>query len=196
MRPRTGSRPAGNHALIPPRLLRADERTAQPWRNGAGLTRDVAVDRPGDAFGWRVSIATIDRDTPFSAFPGYDRTLLQIAGGPLLLALPVRSVFLRPGEHVAFAGETAVMGRVGTTVTALNVMTDRNLFSHRIGRRTVRAGERFAATAVTILVALTNGLIVDGRHIAALDAILMKTGASCMLHGDGVVAAIHIDRNS
>jgi hypothetical protein len=56
----------------------------QPWRNGHGRTRELlAWPRAGDD-GWRVrvSVADIEADAPFSAFPGVARwfTVLKGAG--------------------------------------------------------------------------------------------------------------------
>jgi environmental stress-induced protein Ves len=45
------------------------------WKNGGGTTREVVTQPPGaafDEFNWRVSIATIASDGPFSTFPGVD----------------------------------------------------------------------------------------------------------------------------
>jgi len=54
-----------------------------PWKNGAGSTTEIAV-FPQDAgftdFDWRVSLATIGADGPFSVFPGVDRTLALVEG--------------------------------------------------------------------------------------------------------------------
>ena len=50
------------------RLLRAAERRAEPWKNGGGVTREVAACgaevETGD-FDWRVSIAEVAAPGPF-----------------------------------------------------------------------------------------------------------------------------------
>ncbi|MFN9927385.1 MAG: HutD family protein, partial [Phenylobacterium sp.] len=59
-------------------LLRAADRLAVPWKNGGGITRELAVWPPGasfDDFVWRVSMAEVHQDGPFSSFPGVDRIL-------------------------------------------------------------------------------------------------------------------------
>ena len=59
-----------------------------PWRNGGGDTLEIARD-PADggatAFRWRVSVATVERDGPFSHFPGVARTLVLMDGAGLRL---------------------------------------------------------------------------------------------------------------
>ncbi|MFF3017676.1 HutD family protein [Streptomyces sp. NPDC057939] len=76
------------------RILRAADRTAVPWKNGGGVTREIAA-RPAPSgtgdFAWRVSLAEVDADGPFSVFPGVDRTLTLAEGAGMDLTVE--------GEH-------------------------------------------------------------------------------------------------
>ena len=59
-----------------------------PWKNGAGLTRELAIspaDASVDDFDWRISVAAIERDAPFSAFPGVDRCIVLLRGAGMRL---------------------------------------------------------------------------------------------------------------
>ncbi len=58
-----------------------------PWKNGLGVTTELAVARrPGeDGFDWRISTATVASPGPFSVFPGIDRSLAIVRGGTLTL---------------------------------------------------------------------------------------------------------------
>lgn len=59
---------------------------AMPWRNGRGSTLEIAREPDaGDDFTWRLSLADIDRDSDFSAYPGYRRALALVAGNSLHL---------------------------------------------------------------------------------------------------------------
>ena len=54
------------------RVLLSDVK-ASPWKNGGGVTREIAKGAaagPDDDWGWRISIAEVERDGPFSTFPG------------------------------------------------------------------------------------------------------------------------------
>ena len=54
------------------RVLRAADRRAVPWKNGGGVTREIAVSPEGagtDDFDWRISLADVGADGPFSALP-------------------------------------------------------------------------------------------------------------------------------
>jgi hypothetical protein len=101
----------------------------------------------GDDFLWRLSIATVHADGPFSTFAGIDRTIAVLAGRGMTLQLE-RTVSLRTeSEPFAFAGEEPVYARVleGAT-TDLNAMTRRGAFTHAMrrlqsdGRRLITAG--------------------------------------------------------
>jgi len=63
-------------------MLTPADVTPVPWRNGAGTTRELASSAgPDGGFRWRISLADLARDAPFSSFPATDR--LFTALGPL-----------------------------------------------------------------------------------------------------------------
>jgi len=69
-------------------LLRDGSYDRKPWKNGGGFTEDVWVTPQGashDDFDIRLSLATIDRDGPFSAFPRINRTITLVGGDPFVL---------------------------------------------------------------------------------------------------------------
>lgn len=67
------------------RLLKRGDLKRMPWKNGGGVTTEVSI-RPADAelqrldFDWRVSMASVETDGPFSLFPGYKRALVVWKG--------------------------------------------------------------------------------------------------------------------
>jgi uncharacterized protein len=64
-------------------FIRANSLQSSRWKNGGGKTTEIAVWPPGaslDAFDWRISMATVEQDGPFSEFPGIDRTLALLKG--------------------------------------------------------------------------------------------------------------------
>ncbi len=63
------------------RTIGADSIAAQAWHNGTGRTRELLRDEAPDApWRWRISLADIDADGPFSAFPGVQRWFAVVAG--------------------------------------------------------------------------------------------------------------------
>lgn len=67
------------------RVIPATEYRRERWRNQLGWTREIL--RLGDADAWslRLSIAEIEQDAVFSAFPGIDRELVLLHGNGMRL---------------------------------------------------------------------------------------------------------------
>ena len=122
------------------RILRASGHRTMPWKNGGGSTTEIAVSPNGagiDAFDWRISMAVVAGDGPFSVFPGVDRTLSILDGAGLVLhgigAGPVR--LDRTTAPFAFPADVAVSASlVDGPITDLNVMTRRGRFRSRVRR--------------------------------------------------------------
>ena len=94
------------------RLLTPADYRSMPWKNGAGRTTEIAAHPPGaafDDFAWRVSVAEVDRDGPFSRFPGVDRTIVLLEGAGMRLRGGIRDADLtkRFAPH-AFSGDEAI----------------------------------------------------------------------------------------
>lgn len=110
------------------RVIRAADLVAVPWKNGGGVTREVAVQPAGagfDRFDWRLSMADIAQDGPFSVLPGVDRVLILMQGAGLVLD-GVSPAAMSPGDRADFAGEAAVTGRLTAgPVRDLNLMLRR-----------------------------------------------------------------------
>jgi environmental stress-induced protein Ves len=88
-------------------LLREAEYPTVPWKNGGGWTKEILkVPAQTNAFDWRLSLATIEHDGPFSSFAGYDRTLILVRGAGVELDFgPEGRALLRsPGQLAAFDG--------------------------------------------------------------------------------------------
>ena len=83
-----------------------------PWKNGGGRTTEIAIHPAGaalDDFAWRVSVAAVERDGPFSRFPGIDRTIVLLEGAGMRFRGGARDVELStPFEPHSFAGEDAI----------------------------------------------------------------------------------------
>jgi uncharacterized protein len=87
--------------------VRADDIAAQDWKNGGGRTRELAVDAGAD-WRWRVSLAEIDRDGPFSAYPGVERWFAVVDGAGVELTLDGTPLVLRPHDPpLVFDGAAA-----------------------------------------------------------------------------------------
>lgn len=66
------------------RIIRKPDFREGRWRNGMGVSWDIASDPPeGDDFGWRFATARIEADVPFSHYPGVDRIFTLVDGNGL-----------------------------------------------------------------------------------------------------------------
>jgi environmental stress-induced protein Ves len=133
-----------------------------PWKNGGGSTTEIAVSPAGatlDNFDWRVSLATIAQDGPFSSFPGIDRSLALVHGDGVLLDFGDERFVLSPSEPlIEFAGEDAVHATVtGLQTTDFNVMTRRGQCRHRLELLTVRGKQALKRRSATTLLFLADG---------------------------------------
>ncbi|WP_353193067.1 HutD family protein [Pandoraea pnomenusa] len=114
-----------------------------PWKNGQGVTTELAVARqPGDdGFDWRISTATVANPGPFSVFAGIDRTLAIVRGGTLTLNVEGRpdvTLTTRTPPY-AFGGELAVsstptLETEGVPIDDFNVMTRRAGWQHTLAQ--------------------------------------------------------------
>ena len=121
-----------------------------PWKNGGGETLEIAT-HPERAdigsFAWRVSVAEVTRDGPFSSFPGVDRTLVLLAGNGMRLDGAGDPLDLRvPFEPVTFVGEASLHCTLADGPTRdFNLMVRREAASGEVV--VVREGSRAFAHA-------------------------------------------------
>lgn len=90
------------------KLFEADAVLPQPWRNGGGVTRELLAWPDGADWRLRLSLADIERDGPFSAFPGVQRHFAVIAGAGVALDFGAGEQRLCVGDPpLAFDGTLA-----------------------------------------------------------------------------------------
>lgn len=156
------------------RIIRHAALIPAPWRNGGGTTHEIASVSDDCGLLWRLSLAEIDRNGPFSAFPGLHRILTVVAGGGLVLDLPDgprRATRLCP---VAFDGAVPVAARLTQgAVRALNLMCRKDVIASVATlsggvRHLVAAGpgETFAIHIVS------GGAIGNGAALEPGDTVL------------------------
>ncbi|MFF3321787.1 HutD family protein [Streptomyces sp. NPDC002889] len=153
------------------RILRTAGRGAVPWKNGGGVTREIAVSPEGasmDAFDWRISLADVGADGPFSAFPGVDRILTVAEGAGMELTVgPQRRLIderLRPYE---FPGDLATEGRLlEGPVVNFNVMYRRGRTAAATSVVRGRLPLLVPPGSVVVVVALDgNAVIEEGERL-------------------------------
>ncbi|WMJ68145.1 HutD family protein [Stenotrophomonas sp. 24(2023)] len=116
------------------------------WRNGLGWTREILrLPAQGDDWALRLSIAEIEQDAAFSAFPGVERELVLLHGNGVRLRFEDGRVaeVLPPHGRVRFAGEDTLQGElVDGTTHDFNLMWKRDLLQAELLHRPL-AGSMF-----------------------------------------------------
>ncbi|HEY4091090.1 MAG TPA: HutD family protein [Luteibacter sp.] len=159
------------------KIIRFDELKAVPWKNGLGITRELAVEPAGasmDNFAWRVSIADVDTASPFSTFPGIDRTivLLEGAGFTMLLDGEREHALTTLLEPFAFPGEAKVDVRLaGGATRDFNLMVRRGVGAAKL--EVLQGPGEFEAVKIAYI-ARGSGH-ADGHPIGAGDSIVDPT---------------------
>lgn len=153
---------------------------AQPWKNGAGLTREIAArPAPGGGFDWRLSLASVDQDGPFSAYPGIDRVIVLVGGDGLHLRSNDGAIDHRlaaVGTPFAFAGEHALHARLlGSATIDFNAMTRRGAW--HANARPLHAETPLGVADARLVLPLRGRWQVDGEAVAVDHALLWRDGA-------------------
>ncbi|MEQ1512781.1 MAG: HutD family protein [Lysobacteraceae bacterium] len=188
-------------------LIPAHEYRRERWRNGFGWTREILRSpQTGDDWDWRLSIAEIERDGPFSSFCGIERELILLHGNGVRLRFDdgeVREVE-PPHGRVRFAGERVVFGELIDGPTHdFNLMWRRDRIDAELWHRPlvgsmvlfVEPGEQWA-----VYVLSGHALAIDGmnRISASLgDTFLLSTDserARYALDGGGELLVIRLRR--
>jgi environmental stress-induced protein Ves len=158
------------------RVLRFADYPIVPWRNGRGITREIAAsavpmastnrdpdgaalpDLPPPTPAWRLSMATVDDEVPFSSFPGLRRMLGIVDGEGIELTVDGRMSSLRLGETFGpFAGEAPAAARsLGSETLDLGLIFDPA--RTRADMKAVGAGEHDLVGLIWFVVSLVDGL--------------------------------------
>lgn len=178
-----------------------------PWKNGGGVTTEIAVSPPGaglDDFDWRVSMARVESSGPFSGFAGVDRTLALLEGEGMVLDIAGRPPveITRASAPLAFPADVPTQATlIAGPITDLNVMTRRARAAHTVERLLISAPTEIRADADAALILCVDGeLRVAGAasvQLGPLDALLLGPQApELRLHPvrPAMLFVIRIDR--
>jgi environmental stress-induced protein Ves len=191
-------------------IIRFADLKPEPWRNGGGVTRQIAG-HPGTASGpggvsghdggwdWRVSIAEVSKAGDFSPFPGMERVLTVVEGELLLLTVDGAEHPLEKYRAFRFSGEASTTCALPTgDVRNLNVITRAGKykgFTSIIELSKKRAHPLFAGQL---------GVLLQGQATAAdetpgpaaldrYDAVVGSDSGSPEILGRGFLAVVSID---
>lgn len=181
------------------RILRADELVPTPWRNGLGVTREIALFPPGadtDDFLWRASVADVVGPAPFSRFPGVDRVIVLLEGAGFHMTLDDgrRHALTKAFAPFAFAGEAGVSVVLeGGGTRDFNLMLRRGQASGRID--VWQGPAQYACPADLALLYVARGTVdAPAGQLRAADTWLAGDAPSgaIRLSADAVALAVRV----
>lgn len=156
---------------MPWQRVQLDDVPATPWRNGGGVTRELVAWPHPQAWRWRVSVAEVASNGPFSRFEGVQRWLAILDGAGVRLSFETGAVELTGhSAPLNFDGADPVdCELLGGSVRDLNLM----LRSDGAAGRSLSRMQRIAGTTrVDIDVAKTVALF----NLGAAAVLRTETG--------------------
>lgn len=151
---------------VSPTIIDLREMEAQSWKNGAGLTREIAIGPMGATFAdfdWRISVATIARDAPFSAFHGIDRCIVLLQGHGMQLLSEDGTIDIcmdTPYLPFRFAGEVPMKATlIDGACTDFNVMVRRSRWSVDVSG--AEGASSIGAASASLVFCAKGGATID-----------------------------------
>lgn len=191
------------------RYLSANGYRRLRWRNGLGWTREIhaASMRGGDAgaWDWRLSIAEIEADGPYSLFPGVEREQVLLSGEGLGLDFDGggRRLLQPPHGRQRFGGSEALHARLQAgRVEVFNLMWRPERVAASLWHRPlVGSMLLFAEPGSTWALHLMAGRATvagggDAPLLEAGDTVLLADGAQrgrCLVEGSGELLLVRVD---
>jgi len=182
------------------RLIRREQWQTQNWKNGGGITHQLWRQEDEHGLLWRLSVAEVKTDGPFSRFDGIDRVLMVLQGeGLVLQQTGCSDIRLTPQtEPYCFDGEAAIYARlIGAEVQDFNLMTRRGALKPKLQALELAAGERLSLAANTEqLLFIQQGELLaacDSLELQTTDLLWLQTEAAMVLQAKLAVRLIYIE---
>jgi uncharacterized protein len=156
----------------------------QRWQNGGGITHQLA--RADDEHGlrWRVSIAEVASDGPFSQFENIDRIILLLDGaGFRLFGVGANPQLLNtPLQPFAFEGDSAVhCSLINGPVRDFNLMYRRGSVCAALAVLAIDASSQQVALCPQCLIYVASGTV---RAVIQQNHYILETGQTLCLSNE------------
>ena len=162
------------------RILNPDEFQTNPWKNGGGVTHEIARHAVGEGWQWRISIAEVGADGPFSLFPGMTRILTVIDGAGIDLLSADGLMEARLYRPVFFPGDLDVTARlVGGPIRNLNLIYDAHAVEAAV--QVVLGPATLTCAAGTVGFLCLSGAVTVAGDGLPMGAFALGTGAEIAL---------------
>jgi environmental stress-induced protein Ves len=192
------------------RIQRSSEHRLMPWANGLGVTAEICAWPPAPhEWAWRLSIADVNDDGPFSELPGVDRHIIVADG--IGMGLTVDGSVERRIEFgssaFAFSGDVRTYCRLlDGPIADLNLMVRRE---HGVGALLVErlpAGRQLGDTDLIRSYPQVGAVVVIGGHprvgtdeLTKFDAVLTEEDEAMptiVALDDSIIAIVTLSKMS
>jgi environmental stress-induced protein Ves len=165
------------------KILRQEDYKVMPWKNGGGITTEIWVSPEGSGlagapFDWRVSIADVATDGPFSKFAGYDRLIMLLDGeGMRLETEESGDIALTRYRPAAFSGDWTVAGKlIAGPVRDFNLMVARSFGRGFLTCQRLTAPLPLIGDGAMRLIHAIDGELSFGGHVIGQSETAILTG--------------------
>jgi environmental stress-induced protein Ves len=169
--------------------------SSMPWRNGAGVTREIAREpAQGASFAWRLSLASLQTSGPFSSYSGYQRCVVLVDGHGFRLHVAGSGTMnlATRGDHALFAGAAeASCELLDGPCTDLSLIVQKPGTIASVSRLAISAEPCIAATAGKLrALFVLHGAIECARHsstpaASSEDPFKLNAHDTLLVHGHG-----------
>jgi environmental stress-induced protein Ves len=184
-------------------IIRFADLKPEPWRNGGGVTRQIAGHSCGSGrdggWDWRVSLAEVSKACDISQFPAMERALTVVEGELLLLTVDGAEQPVEKYRPFRFPGGAATTCALPTgDVRNLDVITRQGKykgFTSIVEISKTRAHPLFAGQLGVLLQGQATA--AEGAHepmvLNRYDAVVGSDSGSPEILGRGFLAVVSID---
>jgi uncharacterized protein len=183
------------------RILHSSDYQPMPWKNGGGTTTEIwKAASPAGEMLWRLSIADVASDGPFSEFPGIDRWIMVISGNGMYLAIdgPGAKRLDRTFEPLFFPGDAKTECRlIDGPIRDFNFMIARSFGKGALqvlpltGGMAAPLGENTGA--IHVFAGSVEIETNDIRQLAASDTWIADQPGEVKVTGEALLAIISIE---
>lgn len=165
------------------------------WKNGKGQTTELAISQNGtiNNFDWRLSIASVVENGPFSDFSGYERNLILLEGqGIKLIHDDQVDILDKPLSVSSFNGSSKTVGNlIDGPITDFNLMTKQGKYQVEVETffeqsdiQTIGNNLSFVYShqANTIINSNSKKLEIASKHLA-----IISGGSDIKISGKGLI---------
>jgi environmental stress-induced protein Ves len=168
--------------ILSARILRSGDYQKMPWKNGGGTTTEIFKSTGADGqVHWRLSIADVAGDGPFSEFPDIDRWIMMVEGKGMELTISGLGTkrIEKPFEPLAFSGDAKTDCKLlDGPIRDFNLMVARNHAQGNLQVVTLSAGETRTFERDVAALHVLDGCVERAGEVLAVGDTLIAEGAA------------------